>query len=158
TPTPLRWIVERCLAKEPRERYASTEDLARDLASVRDHLSEISGAGEPAAVQMKRYRLLWMIAAASITLLAVILAVANLRRAPRPSLPIRSSLIFPEKMVDLGNLALSPDGRRLAFTTWPGGALWIRALDGTAAQPIAVGGYATLPFWSPNSRYVAFFS
>ncbi len=37
TPAPLRWIVERCLAKEPRQRYASTEDLARDLASVRDH-------------------------------------------------------------------------------------------------------------------------
>ena len=42
TPAPLRWIVERCLAKEPRERYASTEDLARELASVRDHLSELS--------------------------------------------------------------------------------------------------------------------
>ena len=41
-PAPLRWIVARSLAKEPRERYASTEDLARELASVRDHLSELS--------------------------------------------------------------------------------------------------------------------
>ena len=32
-PAPLRWIVERCLAKEPADRYASTEDLARDLAT-----------------------------------------------------------------------------------------------------------------------------
>src|SRR5215813_4752449 len=37
-PAPLRWIVERCLAKEPDERYASTRDLARDLRSVREHL------------------------------------------------------------------------------------------------------------------------
>ncbi|HLN79598.1 MAG TPA: serine/threonine-protein kinase, partial [Thermoanaerobaculia bacterium] len=29
TPVPLRWIVERCLAKDPEERYASTKDLAR---------------------------------------------------------------------------------------------------------------------------------
>jgi serine/threonine protein kinase len=38
-PAPLRWIVERCLAKDPEERYASTRDLARDLRSIRDHLS-----------------------------------------------------------------------------------------------------------------------
>ena len=45
TAAPLRWILERCLAKEPEERYASTRDLARDLASLRDHASEgISGA------------------------------------------------------------------------------------------------------------------
>ncbi len=39
-PAPLRWIVERCLSKDPRGRYASTEDLARELETVRDHLSE----------------------------------------------------------------------------------------------------------------------
>src|SRR5262245_3341390 len=39
-PTPLRWIVERCLAKESRQRYSSTDDLARDLATLRDHLTE----------------------------------------------------------------------------------------------------------------------
>ncbi len=43
-PVPLRWIVDRCLAKEPKERYASTEDLARDLVNVRDHLSEATSA------------------------------------------------------------------------------------------------------------------
>ena len=40
-PPPVRWIVERCLAKAPDERYALTRDLARDLASARDHLSEL---------------------------------------------------------------------------------------------------------------------
>ncbi|MGH9400305.1 MAG: protein kinase domain-containing protein [Thermoanaerobaculia bacterium] len=39
-PAPLRWIAERCLAKDPEQRYASTRDLARDLASVRDRLFE----------------------------------------------------------------------------------------------------------------------
>ncbi|HEY3173406.1 MAG TPA: serine/threonine-protein kinase, partial [Thermoanaerobaculia bacterium] len=41
-PTALRWIVERCLAKDPQERYASTRDLARDLSHLRDHASEVS--------------------------------------------------------------------------------------------------------------------
>jgi hypothetical protein len=40
---PLRWIIERCLAKAPADRYGSTDDLARDLARVRDHLSDLSG-------------------------------------------------------------------------------------------------------------------
>jgi len=45
-PSHLRWIIGRCLAKEPRDRYAATEDLARDLATIRDHLSEASSAVE----------------------------------------------------------------------------------------------------------------
>ena len=39
-PAPLGWIVERCLAKDPEERYASTRDLARDLNALRDRVLE----------------------------------------------------------------------------------------------------------------------
>ena len=41
-PTPFFWIVDRCLAKDPDQRYASTRDLARDLAKVRDLLMDVS--------------------------------------------------------------------------------------------------------------------
>jgi predicted ATPase len=37
-PAPFCWLVERCLSKDPDGRYASTRDLARDLAAFREHL------------------------------------------------------------------------------------------------------------------------
>ena len=43
-PTPFRWILERCLQKDPDERYASTRDLARDIRSIREHLSDFSSS------------------------------------------------------------------------------------------------------------------
>jgi serine/threonine protein kinase len=43
-PPPLRWIIERCLAKDPADRYGSTRDLARDLENVLVHLAEVSMA------------------------------------------------------------------------------------------------------------------
>src|SRR6266404_7865127 len=56
TPTPLRWIIERCLAKDPEDRYTSTRDLARDLQSIRDHLSEAATSAQiPQAVVGYKY-------------------------------------------------------------------------------------------------------
>jgi len=46
-PAPFCWIVERCLSKDPDGRYASTRDLARDLAALREHLSGKSEALGP---------------------------------------------------------------------------------------------------------------
>src|SRR4029077_17090076 len=42
-PAPLRWVIERCLAKEPDKRYLSTRELARELAAIRDRFSEKPG-------------------------------------------------------------------------------------------------------------------
>jgi Tol biopolymer transport system component len=60
-PAPLRWVVERCLAKEPEERFASTKDLARDLRSLRDHLSETSVSETVAAAPGRRRRPAWIV-------------------------------------------------------------------------------------------------
>ncbi|HVE65686.1 MAG TPA: protein kinase [Thermoanaerobaculia bacterium] len=72
-PVHLRWIVERCLAKEARSRYASTVDLARDLATVRDHLSEAtSEVGVLPERTVARKRRWWIPAVIAVGLLGAL--------------------------------------------------------------------------------------
>ena len=54
-PAPLRWIIDRCLQKEPEQRYESTRDLSQDLKNLREHLSEsyTSGTFTPVTTQSK---------------------------------------------------------------------------------------------------------
>ena len=78
-PAPVRWIVERLLAKDPEERYASTKDLARDLKSVRDHLSETSASGGLEAAEPARPRRRGWIIPAAVALAAGVAAGFLLR-------------------------------------------------------------------------------
>ena len=43
-PAPLRWTIQRCLSKDPTERYDTTRDLYSILRTIRERLSETSGA------------------------------------------------------------------------------------------------------------------
>ncbi|HKQ73646.1 MAG TPA: winged helix-turn-helix domain-containing protein [Blastocatellia bacterium] len=72
---------------------------------------------------------------------------------------MKSSLLPPEKS-SFGQIAVSPDGRYLAFTAATGGnvQLWVRALDSTEARPLAGTQDAMLPFWSPDNRFIGFFA
>ncbi len=72
-PPPVRWIVERCLAKEPAERYASTLDLARELRSLRERLPEVdSSAPGRAALPGLRLRVFARPLRAGAAVLAVL--------------------------------------------------------------------------------------
>jgi predicted ATPase len=46
-PAPLCWVIERCLAKAPEERYGSTREIARELATIRNRLSEAPSRYSP---------------------------------------------------------------------------------------------------------------
>src|SRR5262249_19835620 len=51
-PVPLRWTIERCLSKDPADRYDSTRDLYRELRQIRQRFSEAtSGVQTPAAIE-----------------------------------------------------------------------------------------------------------
>jgi serine/threonine-protein kinase len=44
-PAPARWAIERCLAKDPGDRYASTVDLAHELRGIRERIGEATTSG-----------------------------------------------------------------------------------------------------------------
>jgi Tol biopolymer transport system component/predicted Ser/Thr protein kinase len=87
-PAPVRWIVERLLAKDPEERYASTRDLARDLKSLRDHLTEtsVSGALQPAEPAWARRRG-WLLPTALAFVAGAAIALFAARRLDLFSMP-----------------------------------------------------------------------
>jgi Tol biopolymer transport system component/tRNA A-37 threonylcarbamoyl transferase component Bud32 len=158
-PPALDRIVKGCLAKEPEHRWSTAHDVMLQLQWIAEGGS-LAGVPAPVVARRKnREKLAW--AAAAIALLAAIAAAAGyVRRAPRPEPGIRATLPFPEKMF-LGDLAISPDGTRVAFTALKAGgqpALWIRNLDGSSAQPVVGAEDASFPFWSPDGRFIGFFA
>jgi Tol biopolymer transport system component len=61
---------------------------------------------------------------------------------------------------DPGSFAISPNGRQLVFAamTERGSQLWLRPLDGGAAQPLGGTESGMNPFWAPNSQSIGFFA
>jgi Tol biopolymer transport system component/predicted Ser/Thr protein kinase len=123
TPAPLRWIAERCLAKDPDDRYASTRDLARDLASLRDHLSETTSSGE--APQPPRARARARVGAGlALAGLAVGFGLGALafRRADPGTNEIQFQRLTYRRGAVL-SARFAPDGQTVAYTAaWEGGA------------------------------------
>ena len=120
-PAPLRWIIERCLAKDPRDRYASTQDLARDLSSLRVHLSDLSGiSGISGAPRMpSRRRAIARAALAVATVAAVAVAyVLGERRTHGPA-PQFHQLTF--QSAGIASARFTPDGQTVVYSAqWDG--------------------------------------
>jgi hypothetical protein len=118
-PTPLRWIVERCLAKDPEGRYASTKDLARELATIRDHLSEAVSRGVLTAATPRRRTALWLALGAGALVATVLLVGHALWKTPLPPAPTYRPLTFRRGSV--WSARFSPDGNTIVYTaSWNG--------------------------------------
>ena len=107
-PAPLRWIVERCHAKEAKNRYASTDDLARDLTLLREHLSEVGGlASGPEAARPRRGLVRWVVAGAGVLAIGLLgnLAASRSRGPAEP--PRFRQLTFRNGHVESARFALN---------------------------------------------------
>jgi len=140
TPTPLRWIAERCLAKEPEGRYASTRDLARELTGIRDHLSEAT-SGFLAAPERPRRRPKWVTSGAAVALLAAgVLAQRSWGgRSNAATVPGFKQLTF--RRGNLLSARFSPDGKTVVYSGAYDGApaeIFTVRTDSVVSSPIGV--------------------
>jgi Tol biopolymer transport system component len=119
-PAPVRWIIERCLAKDPEDRYASTKDLARDLKSVRDHLSEASTSGVIAAPGQGSRRGRYLAAGIAIAVVAGLTGAYVGRRASPPREPPKFQRLTFERGTIYG-ARFTGDGQTIVFSAaWNG--------------------------------------
>ena len=160
TSVTLRQLLRRCFEKDPRRRV-------RDIGDARIELDEALAAratGAPIARRGRREHVAW-IAVALVTLAAALAvgSVLSLRPALADTRAYRSSILPPSGesgVTPRRFVALSPDGRQLAFIGGESGGvakLWVQSLDGLVAQPLAGTEGAGSPFWSSDSRFIGFF-
>jgi Tol biopolymer transport system component len=171
-PAPVRWIVERCLAKEPEDRYGTTKDLSRDLAQIRDHLSEAPVSGEITgrhAVEAPRGRRALLPILAGVAVLAAVGAVAfftGRKTAPPPPLPSFHQLTFRRGAI--GSARFAPDGQTVFYgAAWDGGPFEIfsRRPESPESRPFGLTGADVLSIsasgemaLSLNRRFISAFS
>ncbi|MGH9368790.1 MAG: protein kinase domain-containing protein [Thermoanaerobaculia bacterium] len=161
----LERLVRRCLEKRPEERFQSARDVAFGL-EVLSPSSGLWSEPQPGGSEPKprrRERLAWSVAAILLAALLSALLLPPLRRRDSiaPIGRLRFAILPPAGAMPQGMLAISPDGRRLAFvaTTSDGqDRVWVRALDALESRPLDGTDGAAYPFWSPDSRSLAFFA
>ena len=169
TPPFLDHVVRRCLAKDPDERWQSAGDVTRELKWIAVGGAQAIGSTPLGARSPDRERRAWMVTAGASMLAIAALALGAwmyISRAPADRSVYRATIALPSDVRFPGippsaRLAMSPDGRSLAYVLREAdGAqrLWIRSLDSATARPLAGTERASSPFWSPDSRFLAFFT
>jgi Tol biopolymer transport system component len=164
-PAPVRTLLRQCLVKD---RHRRVGDIAAVLF-VLDHQVSLAPS---MPVTPRSNRIAWLVAAlATIGMIATAVVALRLSRAgARASDAVQFTVPPPDKMAlggpaaggtgSAAQLAISPDGRNIAFVAGAQSAftIWLRPMASADARPIQGTEGATFPFWSPDGRFIAFFA
>jgi Tol biopolymer transport system component len=157
TPPNIRPLLRRCLDRNPKRRLRDVGDARIEIDdALRAPLLE-SGVAAPLpwTRTVVRSIRLWRAIAAVVTLMAIGLSVWVLRTtAPEPASRVEASL--PDGTTPGDYVSVSPDGRKLVVAAAGQGGLWVRELGSLEWRRLPGTENGASPFWSPDSRYVAF--
>ena len=158
-PATLRPLVEKCLQKDPAKRLRDIGDM--DLLLDKSPLPDGRGSFTGSEPRPKGARLGW-VAAGVLALAAIPLGYSTYHhQTEEPPRTLRFLVPMPDGGT-LGNTMmpqLSPDGRHIAFVARVDGQsqLMVRDLDSLSSR-VLITGTVRYPFWSPDSRSIAFWS
>jgi Tol biopolymer transport system component/predicted Ser/Thr protein kinase len=155
---PLERVIRTCLAKDPDQRFQNARDLKTALVWA------IEQAPVRPAPESRRRWIAGIAAALTFGIAAGGWAVWHFRKPAQDDRVLRLQIDPPpDGRFFMGGTraaapAISPDGTMVAFTASVNGktGLWIRPLNGTGARLLPGTEDAGLPFWSPDSKSIAF--
>jgi serine/threonine protein kinase/Tol biopolymer transport system component len=156
----LKLMLERCLAKKPRNRYHAIADARIDIEAVMsdsDASWPQSGSSRVASVSSGLPKV-----AAAVVVTAVVAALAGWWFWPRaePAVQNRFDYDLPDGHVltsgDRRFLTVSPDGRSFAYNTEDG--IYVRPMGELEARLVLQATQDDLlsPTFSPNGQWIAF--
>ncbi len=160
SPPGLDRLVRACLEKDPEERIQTAREVRMHLRWIVEGGSQAGGPAPVSARRRSRERMAWIfggVASAAAIALAVMTFVL---RPPAPQ-PMRFEVTTPSSVQTQDSPRISPDGRTLAYSATDSTGtvrVWIRPLSALVAQALPGTDGARRPFWSPDSRYLAFVS
>ena len=167
SPPTLERLVRTCLAKDPEARWQSARDVARELTEI------ARTSREPAIVPPLSDSRRTAVAATAIVI--ALIAGGGIAALMRPTAPLRSGVDAVVRFTvrppldgawranpggSSAPLAVSPDGRWIVVGANQHGEplLWLRGLDTQTMRPLPGTEDGRYPFWSPDSRSIAFFT
>jgi eukaryotic-like serine/threonine-protein kinase len=162
TPVPIRRLLRRCLEKDRKRRIDSAVVARLEIEDALTQPAEWKGGGG----LQTHSRLAWIFTALSVGFAIAFGAVAYFEIRPVDEAAIRAVVLPPNNWaIDIGppptRLAISPDGRRLAFVAAGRdrhSQLWVQSIDALSAQALTGTEGARSPFWAPDSRLLGFFA
>jgi len=160
-------IVRRCLAKEPDRRYQSALDLRNDIEDLREEIgrggvveaTEASTPSRPLRARLPRrlgFTLAVLAAGATLGGFAI-WTILQRETPPRRTTRFSLDVELPAEEA-FSTIALSPDGLTLAFVSDSPRQLFLHSLDEFESRPIDGTTGAAAPFFSPDGRWVGFWS
>ncbi|MGE3843682.1 MAG: protein kinase [Vicinamibacterales bacterium] len=162
-PDRLAHVIERCLARDPGDRWQAASDVRRELEwAGRTAATRATSQSAP-----RGWSVVHKAAAAVIPPLALVGGLAAWRLAatpaPTPQPVMRTTIALPSglRLESSVPLAISPDGSQLAFVAIDENGdrqLYLRPLASDDAKPLAGTAGARHPFFSPDGRSVGFFT
>jgi len=162
-PPALEHVLHGCLAKEPAERWQSAHDVKLQLQWIQAQGARTELVTATALPPRRSRWVPWLMTALTSAALVGVALRPSVVRSPLPVVPAQFEMSLPEDMrVESGydRAEISPDGRRLVFSASLRGRpqLFVRDLGSTTVTGLDYTDSAFFPFWSPDSRSIAFFA